>query len=284
MKTRIITAGVGLIILIPCLIFSYTIVFDIFISLCAVIAVFELIRCTRHSDNLALLIPSLIFALFSELAVRAININIPYPAYVALAFVLYFIFVFTLAVFSHGKLPVQDAGLIVAMVMYIIVGFGGVLYIRGLTNASLENIGGYLFLLIFISSWVPDAGAYFVGVNFGKHKLIPDVSPKKSVEGALGGIAASILSFMIYTLIVNIAFDAKLHFGLMILASIVLAVASMIGDLIASLIKRHFNIKDYGNLLPGHGGILDRFDSMLSTSCVMFVLFLIPAFANNILR
>ena len=119
--------------------------------------------------------------------------------------------------------------------MYIIVGFGGVLYIRGLTNASLENIGGYLFLLIFISSWVPDAGAYFVGVNFGKHKLIPDVSPKKSVEGALGGIAASIVSFMIYTLIVNIAFDAKLHFGLMILASIVLAVASMIGDLIALL-------------------------------------------------
>ena len=284
MKQRILTAGIGLLILIPCLIFSYTIVFDIFIALCAGIAVFELLRCTHHSGNLLILIPTVLFALFSEFAVRAIGMHISYAAYVLIAFVLYFLFIFTVAIFSHGKLPVQDAGLIVAMVMYIVVGFGGVLYVRGLTNSSLENIGGYLFLLIFISSWVPDAGAYFVGVNFGKHKLIPDVSPKKSVEGALGGIAASIVSFMIYTIIVNLAFDAKLHFGLMLLASIVLAVASMIGDLIASLIKRHFSIKDYGKLLPGHGGVLDRFDSMLSTSCVMLVLFMIPAFADNILR
>ena len=146
----------------------------------------------------------------------------------------------------------------------------------------MEKQGLKLVWLIFISSWIPDTGAYFVGVKFGKHKLIPDVSPKKTVEGAVGGIITCMIVFIIFTVIVNAIGKIHLNYLLMILASVLLAVASMIGDLIASLVKRHYNVKDYGTILPGHGGVMDRFDSVLATSSILFVLSLIPSFINNL--
>ena len=279
MKIRIITSFVGLAIVIPCLVFSNTVALDVFFALCAAMAVYELIKCVGQGKNYVLLIPSLILSLFTPFLVRWLNIGVDFTTYLVIAFLLFFFFVFTLSIFSKGKFPVHDAGLVASVVMYIIIGFSGVLAIR-----NLPECGKYIYLVIFISSWLPDVGAYFVGVTMGKHKLIPDVSPKKTVEGAIGGILTCVLSFVVYTLIVNKLFDANINLLVMIIASVLLAVASMIGDLLASLIKRHYGIKDYGKLLPGHGGILDRFDSCLATSMLFYVMTLIPVFANNILR
>ena len=115
--------------------------------------------------------------------------------------------------------------------------------------------GAYLVWLIFLSSWGCDTSAYCVGMLLGKHKLAPVLSPKKSIEGAVGGVVGSAL--------LGLAYGA--YFG-----HNIAAVISQIGDLAASAIKRNHNIKDYGHLIPGHGGILDRFDSMIFTAPAIY--------------
>lgn len=279
MKTRIITALLGLVLVIPCLVFSNTVLLEVLIALITGMAVIELIRCAGQGKNYALIVPATLLALFTPFTVRWLDLGIDFITFLVIAIVFYLFYVFILSVFSKGRFPVHDAGLISAMTIYIIIGFCGVIWIR-----DLPECGKYIYLVIFISSWLPDVGAYFVGINFGKHKLIPDVSPKKTVEGAIGGIITCVIAFVVYTLIVNHLFDANINILIMILASVILAIASMVGDLTASLIKRHYGIKDYGKILPGHGGVLDRFDSVLATSLLFFAMTLIPVFANNILR
>jgi len=134
------------------------------------------------------------------------------------------------------------------------------------------NNGRYLVLIPFISAWCADAGAYFIGSKFGKHKLAPSISPKKSVEGAFGGVAGGILGMLIYGIILHfcktdvpwIAFIVIGFFG---------SFFGLLGDLFLSYIKRDCKIKDFGNFLPGHGGVLDRFDSVLFVVPVCYYLF-----------
>lgn len=126
--------------------------------------------------------------------------------------------------------------------------------------------GAHLVWLIFISSWVCDTAAYLSGMAFGKHKLAPVLSPKKSIEGAVGGVAGSALVGFIFGYIVGS------HAPAYALISACGAVISQFGDLTASAIKRNHEIKDYGNIIPGHGGILDRFDSVIITAPVIYLL------------
>ncbi len=131
--------------------------------------------------------------------------------------------------------------------------------------------GAYLVWLIFISSWGCDTCAYCVGMLFGKHRLAPVLSPKKSVEGAVGGVLGAALLGLLYATffqdnMLNVE-DPQLACAL---ACGIAAVISQIGDLAASAIKRNHGIKDYGHLIPGHGGILDRFDSMIFTAPAIF--------------
>ena len=121
----------------------------------------------------------------------------------------------------------------------------------------------YLLLLLNFSS-VCDMGAYFVGVTCGKHKLCPNISPKKTVEGAIGGVVSSI----VVTVILSLCFSKS--FVLPIVLTIPFCILGMVGDLFASAIKRSVNLKDYGNLIPGHGGILDRVDSIIMISPFLY--------------
>lgn len=132
--------------------------------------------------------------------------------------------------------------------------------------------GIYLIWLVFLCSWGSDTCAYAVGILFGKHKMAPKLSPKKSVEGGIGGIVGAALLFGLYTyFVVNPFSTEKLHWGGAMCLGAVGAVVSMIGDLAASAIKRDHNIKDYGKLIPGHGGIMDRFDSVIVAAPLIFL-------------
>ena len=133
--------------------------------------------------------------------------------------------------------------------------------------------GQYLVWLIFLSSWGCDTCAYCVGVLIGKHKMAPVLSPKKSVEGAVGGVVGAVLLTLLYGLAFQDRMNSSnVYLAFMALISGVGALVSMIGDLAASAIKRNYQIKDYGTLIPGHGGILDRFDSVIFTAPIIYFL------------
>lgn len=157
----------------------------------------------------------------------------------------------------------------------ITVAFFGVFYVAVMMSYLYQVRemfdGSYLVWLIFISSWGSDTCAYCVGSLFGKHKLAPVLSPKKSIEGAVGGVAGAALLGYIYAVLVghNMIAVGNPRVACAVACAIA-AVISAVGDLAASAIKRNHNVKDYGHLIPGHGGILDRFDSVLFTAPAIF--------------
>lgn len=152
----------------------------------------------------------------------------------------------------------------------------GIVYIPFLFSHLLmiENLkyGNIILWLPFLTAWFTDTFAYFVGIYMGRVKLCPKVSPKKTVEGAIGGIIGSIvLSTLSGFIMINLGLEIKIiHF---VITGFLCGIASEIGDLAASYIKRYTGIKDFGNIIPGHGGILDRFDSILFTAPVIYYYF-----------
>jgi len=137
--------------------------------------------------------------------------------------------------------------------------------------------GRYTIIVPFILAFLPDSGAYFVGSYFGKHKLAPVISPNKTIEGAVGAALSAIVGMLLYAVIMDLAFDRQVDYAIALLYGVLGAAADIFGDLMFSSIKRQTGIKDYGNLIPGHGGILDRFDSMLLVGpLVEILLILLP--------
>lgn len=191
-----------------------------------------------------------------------------YFVYIAMAFLILLMVVY---VFSYPKFKTQEVLMIFFGFFYVTVMLSFVYLTR-----ELEN-GIWYVWFIFISSWVSDTFAYCVGMLTGKtignHKMSPKLSPKKSIEGAIGGIAGAVIFGCVYGNIISDSLRSLSNpvFALGLLAGIG-AIISMIGDLAASAIKRNFEAKDYGTLIPGHGGILDRFDSVIFTAPVIYFL------------
>lgn len=176
--------------------------------------------------------------------------------------VMLFIYVFTF--------PTYKAGQIMAVVFSFLYAPVMLSFIYLIREGFAE--GNFLVWFVFLCSWGSDTCAYAVGVLFGKHKMTPKLSPKKSVEGAIGGIVGAALLFVLYThFVINHYTDAYLPLALAALLGAIGALVSMIGDLAASAIKRDHDIKDYGKLIPGHGGIMDRFDSVIIATPLIFI-------------
>jgi phosphatidate cytidylyltransferase len=152
--------------------------------------------------------------------------------------------------------------------MYVPVMLGFIYLTRSM------RFGLYTVWFIYISSWICDTCAYLVGVKFGKHRMAPILSPKKSIEGAIGGIAGSTLFAAIFAYVFKSAYELPQGFSVLpfIVIGAVGAVVSQVGDLAASAFKRNYDVKDYGSIIPGHGGILDRFDSVIFTAPMIYFL------------
>lgn len=151
---------------------------------------------------------------------------------------------------------------------------GSLVRVRGMDG------GEYYVITVFLLSMVADSGAYFVGKALGKHKLAPVVSPKKTVEGAVGGAVVNVLAMVLYTYLLKTCFDfAQVNYLYAVCYGALGAVLSIVGDLTLSVVKRQVGIKDYGNLLPGHGGVLDRFDSTMMVAPLTELLLLLIPFA-----
>lgn len=275
MLKRTITAICAVAIFIPICYFSDTFVFPLAMAVLSTVAVYEMLACIGVRKKLSIAVPSYLLGVISPLLPMFAKENA--LNYVFFSCILYLICVFVATVFSKGELDYTLSASAFMGIFYVAVSFSCIVLLRG--------IGKYLYLLVFIGSWTSDTFAYICGKLFGKHKLIPEVSPKKTVEGSIGGMIFAGIAFVIYGVIINNYFDSSVNTNYAILAvsGIVLSVISQIGDLAASVIKRRFDVKDYGWIFPGHGGVLDRFDSVLLTAPMLYIMMQIPVIADYLI-
>lgn len=276
MLKRIITAAWALAMFVPCMIFSDTWLYPALFSMCAALSVFEMTRCAGLHRNMWVCIPLYLTAAAAPLYIRLLYLNPTIDgrygiSAVLLAVLAVMLWLFGVTVFGKGKIDITLVGTVFLTFAYSTAGFSGAVYLHDFCGV----FGKFFYLMCFIGAWMTDTFAYFTGRLFGKHKLIPEVSPKKTVEGAIGGIVFCVASFVGYALLTNALWLGEdmealnpVVFGVV---GLVTSVVSQIGDLAMSALKRHFGIKDYSQLLPGHGGILDRFDSVLAVSTLLTI-------------
>lgn len=188
-----------------------------------------------------------------------------FEKYLMAFLVLYLMSLLTIFVIKFPKFKTDQVLMALFGMMYVVIMLSYIYRIR-----TMES-GAFLVWLIVLCSWGCDTFAYLVGMTIGKHKLAPILSPKKSIEGSIGGVVASVILGVVFTYIFREHFT-MFKYPLLYVGIIcaVTSIISQIGDLAASGIKRNYDIKDYGKLIPGHGGILDRFDSVIFTSPVIF--------------
>lgn len=251
MKQRIITATIAIAIFLPIVIYGGPI-FVLLTYLMSSIGIYELLRMRKIP---LLSVPGIIslIILWFILLPKGVEEKL-FQSYiftkveVVLLAVLLFL---TYTVITKNTFTFDDVAFCVLTTLYVGIGFFYFIETRAYGLA-------YVFYSLFVI-WATDSGAYFIGRAFGKRKLWPAISPNKTVEGFVGGICCALIVGVLFALFSNI--DSSLI--ALIIISLVLSVFGQIGDLVESAFKRHYNVKDSGNLLPGHGGILDRFDSLL---------------------
>lgn len=256
MKTRIISATVAAVLLAVVLCLHTTIVLNIALALVGILMVYEVYRACKHQDEYISLASSVVLVVLATFAPKK---DIPTNIYVLLV-VIYIAVSVAVAIFHHDRIDISDMALLtfetalISATMYSLV--------------LLEKRSVWMVLLALCGAWFADTGAYFAGTFFGKHKLCPTISPKKTVEGLIGGFVSDAVLFAIYACIFFKDENPLIYAAI----GLVCCALSVIGDLWASLIKRKFDVKDYGNIMPGHGGAMDRFDSVLFVAPFMAVI------------
>ena len=296
MKQRVITAILMAIVFIPFFFLGGWFITFLF-SILSYIAMYELITMYQSKKNIPnvckYIIPlfSSIILLFSSFATAE---DIIYVLLVELMFLL------ILPIFNK-KIEMKDVIFFIFGIIYSGISFAIIVTVRNIEmlyqDASIRlfdglniyAVGLILFIFVLLSTMLTDIAAYQFGIKFGKHKLCPSISPKKSIEGSIAGTIAGALGGTLFMVILqftlskeyanaiklfkidNIYLYALAIFGVALLLSI----AGQLGDLIASKIKREYNIKDYGKIFPGHGGVLDRFDSSIYSFLVFIIILMI---------
>ncbi len=260
MLTRIITSVVAVAVLLPVLFLSDTIVICIAIAIVGAVSLYEMFKCI-NIRKLYITAPLYLFALGTPFLLRYLDVSKNFAIIAFICTAAYLLYLFTCSILSHGELGISQVGTLFTVSLYIIVALNSILYIR-----DFGEHGKYIYLLVFLGAWITDIFAYFTGFFLGKHKLIPDVSPKKTIEGSIGGIVFCSASFVLLGVITDAFFGTDANLIFLAVGGVVMSVISQIGDLIMSVIKRHYGIKDYGKIFPGHGGMLDRFDSILAVA------------------
>lgn len=255
MAKRVITALVILGVLLPIsyispLAFKLMAIFIAFFATQELIGVRKQVNYSKFTIGLIYILNVVPMILISDFA----SINAAYIGIIYLAFHLILIF--------DKKVNYTEFSYIVSVSMFIILSSNAAIYLRNLDN------GFYLIVFTILVTAASDTGGFFAGNSFGKHKLIERISPKKTIEGLVGGVLLSLVIGLVFGTLLDIGIDNLLYIGLL---SILLGFTASFGDLIFSAIKRNYQIKDFSNILPGHGGVLDRIDSHLTNLLVCFI-------------
>ncbi len=262
MKARLLTAAIGLPLIFLVLILSEFInwIINCTLAILCVFMVFELLSAKMMHSNIKIVLPCIALSFIAPLIVNTKYILIPFYVYVLI--------LFFVMIFDNNKINFNDIAFIVTGTLIIVFGIMCISMLNSFYNGYIS----FVFALCVGVPWVSDGGAYFTGVFLGKHKLCPKVSPNKTVEGFIGGLivgaaSAPLVGFIFSLIYQNFAVDYLYLVILGLLASLI----SVLGDLSFSLIKRSCGIKDYGSIFPGHGGMLDRFDSVIYVSPLVYL-------------
>lgn len=265
MKTRIITAAVLLPILLVIVLALPKLITALLLAACASVAAYELLHRTELVRNGRMVIYSVVAAFV-----------VPLWCYFGCpqAWGLLIILALTGALFgemmcNHIKVSFSKVAMCLAAGLLVPYLFSALIRIH------VMEYGRHMILIPFMLAFLPDSGAYFAGYFFGVHKLAPVISPKKTIEGAIGGVLTALLGMAIYGAVMALGFGFQVNFGFALIYGVIVSLGDIFGDLMFSVIKRQTGIKDYGNLFPGHGGVLDRFDSMIIVAPLTEVLLML---------
>ena len=265
MAKRLISTAVGIIILLLVMISNNIYIFNIALTIIALIGVYEFYNAFKakgikpvpligYISSLGLLLVNSEFSFVSSEQIKNILV-------LALPFLI--LILFCKSVFSNMKNNIQDIAITIFGVIYIPY------FLMFLTLTRQLAYGEYLVWYILAGAWVTDSFAYLIGSKIGKHKF-SKISPNKSIEGSIAGVIFTAIFYGIYTYYLTTV-GLELNVAEMVFAGIIVSLISQIGDLAASAIKRYCGVKDFGKIMPGHGGILDRFDSIIMISPFIYI-------------
>jgi phosphatidate cytidylyltransferase len=262
MIKRLLSSFIGIVVAIGVLFVSDTIIFNVAVSVVSFIITYELLKADKCLDFKFQTGVCLGFAASMPIAAQNLSMELRY------AFSLFCVFLLFCGMLrKHKTLSIEKLCYMIAVTILATLSITCLITLR-----STSDVHGVCYVVLCLAgAWIGDAGAFFVGKRFGKHKLAPVISPKKTIEGAVGGVITVSIVFVIYSFCYGLYIS---HFHMagqtlrpnyLLIAGIglVCGVLGIVGDLSASVIKRQTGIKDFGNIMPGHGGLMDRFDSVL---------------------
>ena len=265
MKTRIIAAAALLPALLAIVLFAPKICTAILFALMAGIGAYELTAGTGIVKYPRLCIYAVVSAVWCALWS---GLGVSY-AWLLLGIIVFWTVLFVEMMLSEMKIPFEKIAVTMAAGVVL------PLLLSSLVRIHATAQGRFFILIPFVLAFLSDSGAYFAGLKYGKRKLAPTISPKKTVEGVIGGVIGAVVGMIIYSYVLQTCFVFRINYMYAMLYGVLGSVAGVFGDLCFSVIKRQTGIKDYGNLIPGHGGILDRFDSMMLIGPLAEILLLI---------
>lgn len=269
MKQRLITAAVGLLLLVVVLLFFETPIYNAALAFLAALAAFEFLQATKCTQHKLLTVISVLFAA----AVPFLRMTL-IRSYSILFVLLFVLALFALLLYDYKNIRIEKIGIAFFVSTIFPFALTSMAYIRDEFGATT---GLFYTLLIFGCAWGADAGAFFIGKLFGKRKLAPSISPNKTVEGFFGGFLGSAVVMGLVTVGYHLVMEAQgtpVTVQLLPLAAAWLfgTLLSVFGDLSASIVKRQCAIKDFGSIMPGHGGVVDRFDSIFFVAPFFYAL------------
>lgn len=265
MKTRVIAAAILVPVLFLILLVAPEIVAAIVFGLLFALAAYEL----QYRTGLVVHIRLTIYSALMAFAVSMWSYFGAIEGYALAGLAVFWVLLFAEMMHDHVKVTIEMLG--ICFLSGVVVPY----LLSALVRILTMEEGRYLILIPFVVAFLSDAGAYFVGLRFGKHKLAPVVSPHKTIEGVLGGLVCAIAGMLIYTLVMGAVFKFRVNYLYAALYGFLGSAAGVFGDLSYSVIKRQTGIKDYGFIIPSHGGVLDRFDSITLVAPMMECLILL---------